>query len=253
MLTRRTHPIVAITTASGRGAVGIVRLSGRQLGPVIEAVMLWNEPNNMSHWDAGLDRGWTIYADMVKRAGAAVPAENPRVQRVLGGMSPIDPGWIGNMAGQGALDAVDVVAIHGFPLDWNLWSVDDWPHKLQSVRDVTDKPVWVTEVGVSTFANEEVQRLGLKRTAEQVASSSGARAEFRIRPPGNPVTFNDPALTERMRPTLERVAGAGRARIMQQHVVVGRLDPADLGHHHRNGEHEHRLQFTQHNGYCTGP
>jgi tRNA modification GTPase len=38
MLTRRAHPIVAITTASGRGAVGIVRLSGRDLGVVIEAV-----------------------------------------------------------------------------------------------------------------------------------------------------------------------------------------------------------------------
>lgn len=53
----------------------------------------------------------------------------------------------------------------------------------------------------------------LKRTAEQVASSSGARAAFSIRQPGNPVTFNDPALTARMRPTLERVAGTGRARI----------------------------------------
>ena len=133
---------------------------------MIEAVMLWNEPNNMSHWDFRLDQGWTVYADMVKRAGAAVHAENPRVARVLGGMSPIDPGFVTTMAAQGALDAVDVVAVHGFPLDWNLWSVDDWPHKLQSVRDVTEKPVWVTEVGVSTFANEEVQRLGLKRTAE---------------------------------------------------------------------------------------
>ncbi len=53
----------------------------------------------------------------------------------------------------------------------------------------------------------------LKRTAEQVAASSGARAEFSIRSPGNPVTFNDPALTERMRTTLERVAGPGRARL----------------------------------------
>lgn len=51
----------------------------------------------------------------------------------------------------------------------------------------------------------------VKRTAEQVAASSGARAVFAIRSSGNPVTFNDPALTERMRPTLERVAGPGKA------------------------------------------
>ena len=38
MLTRHHHPIVAIATAPGRGAVGIVRVSGRQLAPVIAAV-----------------------------------------------------------------------------------------------------------------------------------------------------------------------------------------------------------------------
>jgi tRNA modification GTPase len=34
----RTDPIVAIATASGRGAVGIVRVSGDGLRPLIEAV-----------------------------------------------------------------------------------------------------------------------------------------------------------------------------------------------------------------------
>lgn len=55
----------------------------------------------------------------------------------------------------------------------------------------------------------------VKRTAVQVAASSGASATFSIRPPGNPVTFNDAALTERMRPTLERVAGPGKATLGQ--------------------------------------
>lgn len=55
----------------------------------------------------------------------------------------------------------------------------------------------------------------VKRTAEQTAAASGASASFSIRAPGNPVTFNDPALTERMRPTLERVAGAGKAKLGQ--------------------------------------
>ena len=38
MLPRHHQPIVAIATAAGRGAVGIVRLSGRGLRPVIEAL-----------------------------------------------------------------------------------------------------------------------------------------------------------------------------------------------------------------------
>ena len=38
MLSRHTDPIVAIATASGRGAVGIVRVSGRDVSAVIDAV-----------------------------------------------------------------------------------------------------------------------------------------------------------------------------------------------------------------------
>jgi amidohydrolase len=47
----------------------------------------------------------------------------------------------------------------------------------------------------------------IKRTAELIAQSAGAVADVRI-DIGNPVTFNDPALTEQMLPTLRRIAGA---------------------------------------------
>jgi beta-xylosidase len=64
------------------------------------------------------------------------------------------------------LDYVDVVAIHGFPLDWNHWSIHEWPKKIQEIREVTNKPVWVSEAGVSSFGAEEVQVFGIERTAE---------------------------------------------------------------------------------------
>jgi beta-xylosidase len=67
---------------------------------------------------------------------------------------------------RGLLDHLDAVAVHGFPLDWNLWQIHDWPAKLDEIRAVTDLPIWVSEVGVSTFGAEEVQAWGLKRTAE---------------------------------------------------------------------------------------
>jgi beta-xylosidase len=133
---------------------------------VVEAVMFWNEPNNKSHWDFEVDPGWSKYAVMTKFASQAVHAENPNVLRVLGGISPIDPAFIANMRGQGVLDHVDVVAVHGFPLDWNHWSINEWPMKLAEIRAVTDLPIWVTEVGVSSFGAEEVQEFGLRRTAE---------------------------------------------------------------------------------------
>ena len=81
-------------------------------------------------------------------------------------MSPIDPSFIRRLAGKGALDEIDVVAVHGFPLDWNLWQIDEWPAKVAEIAAVTDKPVWVTEVGVSSFGSEEVQAWGVQKTAE---------------------------------------------------------------------------------------
>jgi beta-xylosidase len=135
-------------------------------GVMIEAAMLWNEPNNLSHWNFELDPGWAIYARMVKVAADAIRSENPELPRVLGGMSPIDPSFLTNLSQQGVLEHIDVVAVHGFPLDWNHWTIHEWPAKLAEIRDVCALPVWVSEVGVSTFGAEEVQVFGLNRTAE---------------------------------------------------------------------------------------
>ena len=139
---------------------------------MVEAVMLWNEPNNLSHWNFELDPNWTIYAEMVKLAAAAVRAENPRLRRVLGGISPIDPKFIQNMKQQCVLEFVDVVAVHGFPLDWNHWMIDEWPERLKEIQDAAALPVWVSEVGVSTFGAEEVQEFGLKRTMKLLSGRS---------------------------------------------------------------------------------
>ena len=133
---------------------------------MIEAAMLWNEPNNKSHWDFDIDPGWTAFAGMTKLAADAIAAENPDLVKVLGGISPIDPAFIENMRGQGVLDKLGAIAVHGFPLDWNHWMIHEWPDKLREIQALTDLPVWVSEVGVSTFGAEEVQEFGLQRTAE---------------------------------------------------------------------------------------
>jgi len=133
---------------------------------VVEAVMLWNEPNNLSHWNFEIDPGWATYAAMVNCAADAVRTERPGLRRVLGGISPIDPDFVRNMQQRCVLHHVDVVAVHGFPLDWNHWTIHEWPDKLREIQAVTDLPLWVSEVGVSTFGAEEVQDFGLRRTAE---------------------------------------------------------------------------------------
>jgi beta-xylosidase len=134
---------------------------------MIEAAMIWNEPNNKSHWDPELDPDWSKFAEMAIGAAKAIEAVNPEMTRVLGGISPIDPHYVRNLKARGVLDHVDVVAVHGFPLDWNLWQIDEWPARIAEIEAVApDHPVWVTEVGVGSFGAEEVQLFGVDRTAE---------------------------------------------------------------------------------------
>jgi len=132
--------------------------------------MLWNEPNNLSHWDFTIDKDWKIFAEMSMAAAEAIRKVNPELTIVLGGISPIDPNFIRLMGSYGVLDKVDVVALHGFPLDWNHWSIHQWPEKLDEVRAVTSLPIWISEVGASSFGAEEVQAFGLQKTAEYLLS-----------------------------------------------------------------------------------
>jgi beta-xylosidase len=129
--------------------------------------MIWNEPNNKSHWDPEIDPEWTMFGDTVIAASKAVHSVNPQVKRVLGGISPIDPFFVQRLANQGVVDHLDVIAVHGFPLDWNLWPIDAWPQKIAEIEAVAQgREIWATEVGVGSFGAEEVQVFGVNRTAE---------------------------------------------------------------------------------------
>jgi amidohydrolase len=70
---------------------------------------------------------------------------------------------------------------------------------------------------IRTFSPEtqdEIHRR-VRVTAESIAQSAGATATVEIARQ-YPVTFNNPELTERMLPTLQRVAGSGNVAIAQQ-------------------------------------
>jgi len=131
---------------------------------MIESIKFWNEPNNLSHWDFELDPDWSCYADMVLQASSAVRKLAPDLPLVLGGISPIDPAFIRLMQSKGVVDAVDALAVHGFPLDWNHWPIHAWPERIAEIEAVSEKPVWVTEVGASSFGADEVQLFGLQRS-----------------------------------------------------------------------------------------
>jgi len=133
---------------------------------MVEAVVLWNEPNNLSHWNFKLDPDWARFADMVRQGSLAIRRVNPDLPIVLGGVSAGDCDFLRLMASRGVMEYVDVVGVHGFPLDWNHWQINDWPMKVEEAAEVSGKPVWVLEVGASSFGAEEVAEFGLTRTLD---------------------------------------------------------------------------------------
>jgi beta-xylosidase len=135
---------------------------------MVEGIVLWNEPNNLSHWNFHLDPNWKRFAEMVARASIAIRRINPDLPIVLGGVSSCDCDFLRLMTQHGVMEHVDAVGVHGFPLDWNHWQLDEWPSRIAEAQAVTGKPVWVTEVGASSFGAQEVQLFGFERTLELI-------------------------------------------------------------------------------------
>jgi beta-xylosidase len=138
---------------------------------VIEAVMLWNEPNNLSHWDRYQDPDWALFSDMICQAGQRLSEAAPGLTRVLGGISPIDPLFIRNLFSRGLSEAIDVVAVHGFPLDWNRWHLAEWPARIERIRELSGgKPIWATEVGASSIVSSTLQAWAVDATLDELST-----------------------------------------------------------------------------------
>jgi amidohydrolase len=76
-------------------------------------------------------------------------------------------------------------------------------------------PEEVEMIGTIRTFDDDMQRIiheKIRLTAERIAESAGARAEVDIKI-GYPVTYNNPALTAKMLPTLFHVAGEDQVRV----------------------------------------
>lgn len=155
-----------------------------EYGDQFDQLELWNEPNNRLKWDfETYDPEWRKFGEMVRLAGER--ASDRGKPTVLGGMIPVDPHWLGLMKEHGALDAVDIVAIHGFPEMWwpdapnwewyEKWA--GWEQKVALLREhAGGRPIWITETGLATWdltgrreAREDLQVLMLERAARAPA------------------------------------------------------------------------------------
>jgi amidohydrolase len=82
---------------------------------------------------------------------------------------------------------------------------------------------------IRTFDPKQKQQIfdAMKRLVENTAEASGASATFEFDPYANPVTYNNPELTERVLPSLQKVAGA--ENVKQIPLITGSEDFAYFG------------------------
>lgn len=129
-----------------------------EYGHLFTDLELWNEPNNRLKWNfVRYDPMWKKFGDMIKMA--AYWAKQCQKRTILGGMIPVDHHWLNLMHGYGALEHIDVVAIHGFPgmwwpdqPNWDWYSHwEGWEKKIAYLQPYCDpRPIWVTETGYAT-------------------------------------------------------------------------------------------------------
>jgi hypothetical protein len=138
--------------------------------PRAVGVEVWNEPNLASAFypQANPKR----YTELLKEAYIAVKSVDPAMPVISGGLAMDDgagtagPGYasrtfLADMYADGAAQWMDGVAIHVYPTDTRsdgtlVWDAAALPRWLEQVRDiqraqaVSETPIWITEMGVST-------------------------------------------------------------------------------------------------------
>lgn len=93
---RTVRQVLAAVDHSMKGATptDYVRSVGAMFDRAATLSPIWNEPNNKSHWDPEIDPDWSKFAEMAKLTADAIEQANPRILRMVGGMSPIDPEFL---------------------------------------------------------------------------------------------------------------------------------------------------------------
>jgi hypothetical protein len=149
----------------------------------VAAWEIWNEPDLPAFF--GGDVGG--YVDLLEAGHAGIEAGDPSAEVVLGAPVPNDVDWLRALYQRGAADHFDVMATHPYSVPLNrppemddgsfagLPSVDAVKRLMKRYGD-GDKPIWFTEFGWSTHANDGDETKWQRGVTEQEQADYITRA-----------------------------------------------------------------------------
>jgi hypothetical protein len=113
---------------------------------------LWNEPDISIYWQ-GTQKD---FAEFIKIGAKGVREADPNAKTVLGGLA-YDPYFLLHMfRDYGLSPYIDIVNIHNYYETWHRHPIEDIYNYINEMHDVIwrygdDQPLWMFEVGYSTF------------------------------------------------------------------------------------------------------
>src|SRR5690554_1512349 len=157
------------------------------------------------------------------RAGPFMASADEWTLRIRGRQTHGSQPWAGvdpiTVAAQVLLGAQSIIARQ---IDITAHPVVLTAGQIQSGTRFNIIPDEATMVGTLRTFDMDVREDVIRRfrsTAEHFAAASGASAELSV-DMNAPVTRNDPALTQRLRPSLEKVAGAGNVVEVPRYTIA---------------------------------
>ncbi len=154
---------------------------------------IWNEPNLTYFWKPRPDAA--RYTELQRQAYREIKAAAPRVPVVAGGFNNIQSATGGHVPladfvrgvySAGGRESMDAIGVHPYPegVDPDLMSrsLDQVREVMRSARD--RRPLWVTEVGLSTTKGPELgtdeagQAAGVPEAVRRLAAMHDVEAVF---------------------------------------------------------------------------
>ena len=124
---------------------------------------IWNEENHPSFWKPAPNA--TAYTALLKAAYAAIKAEDPTATVMIGGLATSDRTFLAKVRAAGGWNSFDAVAIHTFVYGApEGGTVKRWLAGMQAyVKAAGSKPIYITEVGWSTYSRSGVSQAAQAR------------------------------------------------------------------------------------------